>query len=148
MNLSRLRAPAALALAAAAGVALPAIRALDAPPPPPDAAGALDDAIAGMGVRLPAGARVAVGLPADPSASGQEMARWYLVQYALAPAVAVPVVLPACLDGGPAGCGLDGVAYLALVGVDPDAAAEMGERFGFSPLARSDATVLLARSAR
>jgi hypothetical protein len=142
-----LRDALAVAAAAALGVAVPAYRALDAPGRSADEIDAFDSALAALRPALPRGARVGAGLRQDPNVAGDEMARWFLTEYALAPAIARPVLVPDCIARGAAACGLDDVSHLVLLGLDRGTAVALGQRLGLAPVAASGPFVLLARSA-
>jgi len=130
------------AIAVAAGLALWVSGSIALSPRPRNGVASFDRGLAPLRHALAPGARVGVFLPTD------DVAPWYLVQYALAPATVVRLRLADCLPGGPApGC--PGDATHLLVGMPTmERAAAFGSPLGFVPVARSAELVLLARSVR
>jgi hypothetical protein len=152
VRLAAARRIAALAVAAVAGVATPALLVARAPRDAgPDEIAAFDAALGDLHKALPPGAVVGLGLNgaagADPTVtSPDEFDRLYLAQYALAPALVRPIVLRACLEQGPAACGVGRVSHLVLLDATPDLVQAVAGRLGFEPVSVRPGLALLARA--
>lgn len=86
--------------------------------------------------------------PADRVAllvEDDQVTTWYATQYALAPAIVLPVRPRECAAPRPPSACVAGATHLLLPGVDGQRAAEIGRSMGFAPVAVSGATTLLAR---
>ena len=97
--------------------------------------------LARLGVRIP------LALEADPRRSTTASARLLITSYALAPAVVVPVVLPACLPAGRGDCGLADAPCLLLCEGAVGQAMGLAIRLGLTRVASSGPCVLLQRPA-
>jgi len=148
MRLSPLRRSLALLVAAALGLALPAYRLFQGPrrSPAANSPGEADAVLSPLRAALPPGARLGVAVLEDPATSASDAARLYLTEYALAPAIATPVMLRDCFERGREACGLGKVGFLTLAAPEPHA-TQIAALLGLVPVARSGEVVLLGRRA-
>ncbi len=132
------------ALAVAAGLAFWVSGSLALSPRPPhrDGVGDFDRALVPLRDALGPRARIGLLLPTE------DVAPWYLVQYALAPATVVRLRAGDCAPGGPATDCPGDATHLLVGSPTVEGAAAFGSPLGFVPVARSAGLVLLARSAR
>ncbi len=129
------------ALAVAAGLALFVAGPLAfSARPSRDDVGAFERALDPLRRALGPGSRVAVVLPTD------DLAPWFVTQYALAPSTVVRVRAADCVRGSAPACATD-ATHLLLLTPSFEGAAAFGAPLGFVPAARSAGAVLLARRA-
>jgi hypothetical protein len=152
MRLAAARRIAALVVAAASGIGTPALLLTRAPQGDLlEGIASFETALGPLHEVLGPGAVVGLGLndatTADPTGtSPEEYDRLYFAQYALAPALVLPIPLRACVEQGPAACGADRVTHLILLDVTPDGAALLSRRLGFRPVSEAPGFVFLART--
>lgn len=111
-----------------------------------EVAGVADQAYGPVRASLSAGERVGVLVPGRGEADDQ--VRWFTAQYALAPAIVVPVRWSACAAGASdSGCGVAALERVLVAGLSPAQVDAVGGRLGLAPHRRVGAVVEYRRRA-
>lgn len=111
-----------------------------------DVASKADVVYAAAAPHVRPGERLGVFVPGQNETAG--MTAWYSAQYALAPAIVVPLYADACFQTGPGPrCRLPDVDRV-VAPRDPRALQTLDARLGLAPVAPAGELVFLARRAR
>jgi hypothetical protein len=112
-----------------------------------EVAGLADRAYGPVGARLAPGERIGVLIPGRAEADDQ--VRWFTAQYALAPAIVIPIRWAACGKSleDPA-CAVKTVDRVLVAGVPAESVAPLGDALGLSALERVGQVVVYARRER